>query len=416
VKIGIATVGSRGDVQPYLALGQGLRRAGHDVRIIVDRTFTDLVHGAGLEIAPVAADPAGALADDLAGIGDSPIRMIGWVRRHLRPMVRGYFADLRDASEGLDVLLYSVLNLAAQHLAELGRIQGLAAYLQPVTPTRAFPHPLVPRLPGWLPWRGAVNRLGYGVAGRGIYSVMRRLIDEARREVLGLGPLPAGYYRSLETSRAPILYGYSAHVLPKPADWGDWLHITGYWFVESDAGWTPPRELQEFLDAGPTPVYVGFGSMGESGSDPATELAMDALGRAGVRGILLGARGRPPVRLAEAIVAISEAPHDWLFPRCAAVIHHGGAGTTAAGLRAGVPAVTVPFFADQFFWGWRLSDLGVGARPIRRRKLTASRLAEAIRLVTVDEGIRAAARHMGDRVRSEDGVGTAVRLIERLSG
>ncbi|MGA2383116.1 MAG: glycosyltransferase [Gemmatimonadales bacterium] len=416
MRIGIAAVGSRGDVQPYLALGQGLRRAGHDVRIIVDRTFTDLVRGAGLEISPVAADPAGALADNLAGVGDSPIHLLGWMRRHLRPMVRGYFADVRDASEGLDVLLYSVLNLAAQHLAELGRIQGLAAYLQPVTPTRAFPHPLVPHLPGWLPWRGSVNRLGFGVTGRVLYLVMRRLIDEARRDVLNLGPLPRGYYRSLETLRAPILYGYSAHVLPKPADWGDHLHVTGYWFVEADTGWAPPRELQEFLDAGPPPVYVGFGSMGGSDTDDSSRLVTEALARAGARGILLGARGAAVTRLSDTVVAISGAPHDWLFPRCSAVAHHGGAGTTAAGLRAGVPAVTVPFFADQFFWGWRLFDLGVAAPPIRRRKLTAARLAESIRTVTRDERIPAAALSLGGRIRSEDGVGNAVRLIERLVG
>jgi UDP:flavonoid glycosyltransferase YjiC (YdhE family) len=401
-------------VQPYLALGQGLRRAGHDVRIIVDRTFTDLVHGTGLEISPVAADPAGALADDLAGIGTSPIRLLGWARRHLRPMVRQYFADVRAASEGLDVLLFSVFNLAAQQLAELGGIRGLAAYLQPVTPTRAFPHPLVPRLPSWLPWRGGANRLGYGVAGSLVYSVMRRLIDEARREVLGLGPLPRGYYRSLVTSRAPILYGYSRHVLPRPADWGDWLHVTGYWFLTADAGWAPPRELQEFLDAGPPPVYVGFGSMGESGTESSVTLAMEALRRAGARGILLGARGAPVTRMSGTVLVIPGAPHDWLFPRCAAVAHHGGAGTTAAGLRAGVPAVTVPFFADQFFWGWRLFDLGVGARPIRRRKLTAGRLATAIRQVTGDERMRSAARDLGERIRSEDGVGNAVNLVEHL--
>lgn len=416
MKIGIAAVGSRGDVQPYLALGQGLQRAGHDVRIIVDPTFADLVRRAGLEISPVSADPAGALADDLAGIGNSPIRLLGWVRRHLRPMVCGYFADVRDASEGLDVLLYSVLNLAAQHVAELGRVRSIAAYLQPVTPTRAFPHPLVPRLPRWLPCGGAANRLGYGVAGRILFLVMKRLINVARREVLGLGPLAPGYYRSLETSRAPVLYGYSEHVLPRPPEWGDHLHVTGYWFVEPDRAWEPPRELCQFLQVDPPPVYVGFGSMGGSDRADPSDTVVEALALAGERGIVLGGRGAQMSRLSDTVVEIPGAPHDWLFPRCSAVVHHGGAGTTAAGLRAGIPAVTVPFFADQFFWGWRLFDLGVSPRPMRRRKLTAARLAESIRTVTRDERIRAAARALGSRIRAEDGVGNAVRLIERLAG
>lgn len=414
MKIGITAVGSRGDVQPYVALGQGLSRAGHDVRIIVDPTFGALVRGAGLQIAPVTADPRPALGDDLAAIGENPLRLFGWFKRHLKPLALRYTAELRDASEGLDALLFSVLNLPAAHVAEARRIPSLAAYLQPISVTGAFGSPLAPHVPSWLPLKGAVNRLGHRAIGRITFSLMKSIVNECRRDVLGLGLLPAGYYRSLVTSRAPILYGYSAHVLPKPADWGEWLHVTGYWFLQADGSWQPATPLREFLDGGPPPVYVGFGSMGESGSDDSTDLALEALRRAGARGILLGARGRPVSRLSDTVLAIPGAPHDWLFPRCSAIVHHGGAGTTAAGLRAGVPAVTVPFFADQFFWGWRVFELGVSPRPVRRRKLAAARLADAIRLVTGSERIRLAARALADRIRSEDGVGAASALVGRL--
>ncbi len=411
MKVGIAAVGSRGDVQPYVALGQGLRRAGHDVRLLVDPTFGDLVRGAGLELAPIAADPAAALADDLAAIGDNPLRLFGWFRRHLTPIARTHFQDVRDASEGLDALLHSALALAAPHVAERRGIPSLATYVQPLSATAEFASPMMPRPPSWAPLKRALNRLGYRFGDAVIFRLVSDVLDECRRDILGQGPLPRGWFRSLQRSRWPIVYGYSEHVLPKPADWGDWLHVTGYWFLEEGA-WEAPRELREFLEAGEPPVYVGFGSMEKSGTSDTTDLVMEAARLARVRAIVLGG-GPSPTRLSDTVLAVPGAPHDLLFPRCAAVVHHGGAGTTAAGLRAGVPAVTVPFFADQFFWGWRLSDLGAGAPPIRRRKLTAARLAGAIRLVTASDRIRAVARELGSRIRSEDGVGTAVKLIER---
>ncbi len=414
MKLGITAIGSRGDVQPYVALGQGLSRAGHDVRIIVDTSFAKLVREAGLEIAPVAADPGPALGDDLAAIGENPLRLIGWFKRHLKPLVLRYTAELRDASQGLDGLLFSVLNLPAAHVAEALRIGSLAAYLQPVSATGAFGSPLMPHLPPWLPFRPALHRVGYRVTGRIFFWMMRGILDQCRRDVLALPPLPPGYFRSLEASRLPILYGYSAHVLPKPADWGDWLHVTGYWFLEPDGAWEPPAELRDFLNAGPPPVYVGFGSMGVSGTGDSTDLMVDALRLAGSRGIVLGAGGHASRRLSDTVLAIDGAPHDRLFPLCSAVVHHGGAGTTAAGMRAGLPAVTVPYFADQFFWGWRQFELGAGPRPLRRRRLTARSLADAIRAVTCDEGVRSAARALGERIRSEDGVGAAVELVARL--
>ncbi len=414
MRIGIAAVGSRGDVQPYVALGRGLRRAGHDVRLLVDRYFGDLVRGAGLELAPVAADPAAALADDLAAIGDNPLRLFRWFRRHLTPIARSHFQDVRDASEGLDALLHSALALAVPHVAEWRGIPSLATYVQPLSETGAFASPMMSRPPAWAPMKRVLNRLGYRFGDAVIFRLVRGVLNECRRDILGQEPLPPGYFRSLQRSRWPILYGYSPSVLPKPADWGDWLHVTGYWFLDADPAWAPPRGLQEFLDAGPPPVYVGFGSMGGSGSEDATGLAVEALRLTGARGILLGTGAAGVTRVSDAVLSIPSVPHDWIFPRCAAVVHHGGAGTTAAGLRAGVPAVTVPFFADQFFWGWRLADLGAAAPPIRRRMVTPARLAAAIRLVTESDSMRAAARELGGRIRSEDGVANAVGLIERL--
>ena len=236
-----------------------------------------------------------------------------------------------------------------------------------------------------------------------------------RRDVLDLPPLPWSLYATLDISPEPILYGYSRHVVPIPPDWGPWLHVTGYWFGARDPAYQPPAELAAFLAAGPPPVYIGFGSMVDMETAAVTRVVLEALQITGQRGVVsggwsdLGAGSLP-----ESVLRVGAVPHDWLFPRMAAVVHHGGAGTTAAGLRAGVPSVLVPFFADQPFWGRRVAVLGVGPKPIPRKQLTAERLAAAIREATGDTVMRQRAVDLGARIRSEDGVAAAVEVIESL--
>jgi sterol 3beta-glucosyltransferase len=217
-------------------------------------------------------------------------------------------------------------------------------------------------------------------------------------------------------SDIPVLHGHSEAVLPRPDDWPQTAHVTGYWFLDVDVDWTPPAELAAFLGADPPPVYVGFGSM--SGRDPErlARTVVEALQIAGLRGIIAtGWGGLEAGDLPETIFAIDEAPHAWLFPRMAAVVHHGGAGTTAAGLRAGKPTIVVPFFADQPFWGSRVHGIGAGPKPIPRRRLTAQSLAAAMREATGSQDMIAAASQIGERIRSEDGVANAVSLIERYA-
>jgi UDP:flavonoid glycosyltransferase YjiC (YdhE family) len=212
------------------------------------------------------------------------------------------------------------------------------------------------------------------------------------------------------------LYGFSTHVVPRPTDWDESVHVTGYWFLEGSADWHPPDELAAFLTSGPPPVYVGFGSMGALESGDTAGIVLEALRLAGQRGVVLtgageGIRHKTP----DNILAVGTVPHDWLFPRVAAVVHHGGAGTTAAGLRAGVPSVLVPVFADQPFWGRRVADLGVGPEPIPHCRLAAERLARAIGLAVSDEPMRRRAAELGRAIRAEDGVSRAVRLVPSLT-
>jgi sterol 3beta-glucosyltransferase len=228
----------------------------------------------------------------------------------------------------------------------------MAAYLQPMTPTRAYPGMSSFILPAWLPFRGLYNLLSTKLTNQSFFIMTRHLTNACRMKILGLPPYSTAYYWGLDRASAPvsILYGYSPSIIPKPPDWGDHQQITGYWFLEEAKNYKPPVELAAFLDSGPPPVYVGFGSMVDHQRAEITRIIIQALEQAGQRAILLGGWSELSSReLPASILHIDSVPHDWLFPRMAALVHHGGAGTTAAGLRAGVPSVIVPFTADQPF-------------------------------------------------------------------
>jgi UDP:flavonoid glycosyltransferase YjiC (YdhE family) len=242
---------------------------------------------------------------------------------------------------------------------------------------------------------------------------MRSLIDGWREQTLGLPPYSFGGPLSRwKRRRPPYFYGFSPTVVPRAREWGAEVHVTGYWFRETNADWRPPADLADFLDAGPPPVFVGFGSMTGRDSQATTELVVSALARCRRRGVLLGGWGGLGAgALPDDVFRLDAAPFEWLFPRMSVVVHHGGAGTTAAGLRAGVPNVVVPFFGDQHFWGWRIQKLGAGPKPIPHSRLSADRLARALRRSLGDDEMRSRAARVGERIRREDGVAAAVEAI-----
>jgi sterol 3beta-glucosyltransferase len=240
-------------------------------------------------------------------------------------------------------------------------------------------------------------------------------INRWRREKLHLPSIPFGQfpYSQLHGRPVPVLGGYSPLVVPKPSDWGKHIHVTGYWFLDPKPNWQPPVPLVKFLESGPAPVYVGFGSMANRRPRQTTQLVRDALEQAGQRGILAtGWGGLERTDISANLFALDAVHHVWLFPKVSAVVHHGGSGTTGAGLRAGVPSVLVPHIGDQPFWAKRVVEMGVGPKPIPRHQLTARRLAEAITTAVTDTGMQARALSLGERIRAEDGLGKAVEIIE----
>jgi sterol 3beta-glucosyltransferase len=413
--ITLATVGSRGDVQPYIALGVGLKAAGHSVNVATHTYFEAVIREHGLDFSPVVGDPRKTVESELGqqwlATGSN---MLGFVKRMaelMRPMMVRATSDCLNACKGADLVLYSVLGwLGAHSVVEKLGIPAYAAFLQPATPTRFFPsfaYPIRANL------GGLHNRLTYYSGEQLFWLAFRGSINQARKEVLGLPPLPfLSPARKLRELDLPVFYGYSPTVLAKPPDWPSSVHVTGYWFLDQTAEWEPPADLVEFLKAGPPPVYIGFGSMHDRDAARRTNTVVETLSRAGLRGIIQTGWGALSHEdLPDHVHAVESVPHEWLFPQLAAVVHHGGAGTTAAALRAGVPSIVVPFFGDQFFWGRRVAALGTGPQPIPVKRLTTKRLANALGTATTNESMRDRASSVGARIRAEDGVARVVEVL-----
>lgn len=418
MRITIVTVGSRGDVQPYVALGLGLKGAGHEVTLTTHAPFETFVRSRGLIFSPIPGDPEGIWQTEhglrvLRG-GQNPVVFLRALRDAMLEEADAGFDACVRACQGADLVVRSPLAIAPLHIAEAMGVPQVGAYLQPLTRTRAFAPPYLPR---WLDRLGWLSWLVSSVGERVMWQMFHPVANRFRRERLSLPPLSVGaLIRRFYRDGYPLVYGFSPHVIPQPADWPVSARVTGYWFLPAEDGWRPDPELEAFVGAGPAPVCVGFGSMGSTDVEALTRLVVGALRQAKQRGIILSGWAKLGDGLsADDVIVRSAVPHDWLFPRCRALVHHGGAGTTAAGLRAGRPTVVVPWFADQPLWGERVRHMGVGPRPIPHKRLSEARLAAALVQVVSDPEMLARAEVLGASIQAEDGVARAVALIERAS-
>jgi sterol 3beta-glucosyltransferase len=418
MRIAIIAMGTRGDVQPYLALGKGLKAAGHFVRLITHENFETLVKSHGLEFCPVKGNVQEVMESPeilkLLEQGNF-LAINAYTSKIVKDISIDWARDGLIACQGMDLIIAGVGGLyLAISLAEKLRIPFLQAYIFPFTPTKAFPAILLPQSISRL--GGTVNRLSHHLFRQVMWQGFQKADRSARQQVLNLPPAPFwGSYNSPILREYPTLYGFSPSVIPQPVDWHN-TQVTGYWFLDEAAEWTPPVALTNFLDSGAPPVYIGFGSMGSRKPAETADLVLDALDCTGQRAILQsGWGGLMKTNLPETVLMVDSIPHSWLFPRMAAVVHHGGAGTTAAGLRAGVPSIVIPFFGDQLFWGQRVAKLGVGTAPIPRKKLTVENLAQAIDRAVTDPVMRQRAANLGAKIQSEDGIANAVALVNGYS-
>ncbi|KAI0768591.1 hypothetical protein BD413DRAFT_563204 [Trametes elegans] len=415
------TIGSRGDVQPYIALAKGLMADGHRVRIATHGEFREWIESYGIEFGYVGGDPAELMRICV----ENGTFTVAFLKEGVQKF-RGWIDDLLktswEACQGTDVLVESPSAMGGYHIAEALKIPYFRAFTMTWSRTRAYPHAFaVPEHK----MGGNYNYMTYVLFDQVFWRGTSGQINRWRRNTLGLPPTSLD---KMEPHKIPFLYNFSPIIVPPPLDWPEWIRVTGYWFLDdANVGskkWEPPQSLLDFMDearkAGKKIVYIGFGSIVVPDPKAMTRCVIDAIVESGVYAILSKGwsdrlvKDAPTTEVEEPlpkqIYPISSIPHDWLFKRIDAACHHGGAGTTGASLRAGVPTIIKPFFGDQFFWADRVEALGIGAAV---RKLTVESLAHALRDATTNQKQIERARVVGEQIRAENGVATAIEAIYR---
>jgi sterol 3beta-glucosyltransferase len=415
MKVLVLAHGTRGDVQPYAALALALQRAGHEAVLAAPAASATLAAPYGLDFVAVHDGP-NTLVDDprIREAIDTNYRglrgkRVAWdVMRRSKPLMAQVFADMvASAPCDTDIVVHPP-GIPGHRIAEALGVPAVPAAMQPVwVPTGTFRNPMLP-----VPLPRAFNRASYlpiklmlrsfGATADAVLEPSRR---RGRHDIL----------RRPDGGPATVLQAFSAALLPGDPDYPPWVHTTGFWFLPAPPDWTPPSRLVDFLEADAPPVYIGFGSM--AGTDPRRvgAIVAEAIALAEVRAVVVsGWGGIHSDDRSGNVLLLDQVPHDWLFPRTAAVVHHGGSGTTGAALAAGRPQVICPFVADQPFWAARAHAVGVAAPPQPQRGLTAAGLAGAIRQAVTDRHLTERAERVGARVRAEDGVHGAIRVLEAL--
>ncbi len=411
--ITILAAGSRGDVQPYIALGIEIKKAGYDVRITAHENFQEFVRGFGLDFYKIKGDISAVASSEevkSAREADNPLKLLLSFNK-LKSLAFDMQKDFFNACIGSDATVYhpgaAIGYFAAKHF----KVPSILATPFPMTPTSQYPALIFynsPRL------GKGFNIMTHKIFEKIMWSASSANIKKFWKEEFGKAPedfvCPFGRQT---TKQSPTVISCSDYVFPKSNDWPENVYNTGYWFLDDEIDFRPPRDLLNFLGDGKPPVYIGFGSIG----DPAlavqtTDMVIDSLKQTGQRGILAtGWKGMFKIdNVPENIYILESVSHSWLFPKMAAVVHHGGAGTTAAGLRAGVPGIIVPHSNDQFAWGRRVYELGVGPKPIPRKKLTSEKLSGAI-TDALREETKDRAKELGKKIQKENGARTAADII-----
>ena len=413
-QITVLAAGSQGDVQPYLALAVGLKKEGYAVRFAANSNFADLVARYDLEFFPVHVNSLEIIHNPRTRAwleSDSPVLVALNTIRAVRPVVHKLLVDTFDACKGSSMVIYNCYALPfIYYFGRYLEIPCIPATLHPL-PTRSYPaiHSNLRSSPS-----KAFNLFSHMVVNQISWQVF---LPEVRKFWRGKEPISfMGPFKKELDGQFLILCGYSPTVVPVADDLPDHVVIGGYWFLQPESSWKPGPGLVEFIQSGERPIYIGFGSMGSQRSSAATtRLIVKALEETNQRAVL--ASGWSGLGLDQYlpnnIFPVKDIPHQWLFPQMEAIVHHGGIGTTGAGLSAGVPNVVVSHFGDQQYWGRRIAELGAGPDPIHRKKLTVEQLASAISTATLDEIMKEKARLIGDQISAEDGIAKAILSIRR---
>jgi len=427
MRITILAVGSRGDVQPTLALALGLQEAGHQVRLAALEPFGEWIASHQIPFVSLGKLPERFTRRQgkkrVPSFNGAFGRLLFWLvySNLLESRLEAFTEACRDS----DAIVFGGLAFPGYHLAEYYGVPSFWASPVPHTKTEVFVDPFFSHL-WYMPepqvedltkttsssWKKSLCGLSYDLEEQLRLQVSARRINRWRKKRLGLPALHRSQLAAhLKEHISATLYACSSHLVTPPTDWADNVYITGNWYLKSSEDWTPSPSLLSFLEEGSRPVYIGFGTMNEREPQKLAQLAIQAVVQSGQRGILSGFEldGKA---LPKGVISVSDVPHEWLFQQVSLVVHHGGAGTTAAASRAGVPSIVIPFAYDQHFWARRLQIQGSAGPSISRKALTASRLAQSIDDTLKNTGIIDAAQELRQKILEEEGVQKAISVIE----
>jgi UDP:flavonoid glycosyltransferase YjiC (YdhE family) len=408
MNITILTYGSRGDVQPFLPLSRGLMDRGHQVILAAPLRFKNLVEEHGITFAPLAGDPE-ELSRRLNDSGYNYFKMIRELMNHAVNIGADVMRQTEEACNDADLIIHTFTHAVGAHtLAREKNIPDIHIQTFPIfTPTGDYPNIAMPNL-----GIRAFNRITHVASSKITWLTSRMGYEQVRRKAgLPKRKLFWPFDDNPPRLRTPILCAWSPSILPASSDWTPRTHVTGYFFFPLDESYSPPSELDTFLKLGKSPVCVSFGSMVNKDAKRIDDIVVESLKKTNNRGIILSGWGGVKNRSSNNLLYLESASHDWLLPRCKMIIHHGGAGTTSAGLRAGIPNIVVPFMADQPFWGNRVHAISAGPKPILVKNISANKLVQAI-VEAESNTIRDRIQSIGQNIRSENGVEDAIKLIE----
>ncbi|MBD2436366.1 glycosyltransferase family 1 protein [Nostoc sp. FACHB-110] len=413
-------MGSRGDLQPYCALAIGLRRAGHQVTIATTENFESFIKQFDLEFASIGGNSQELFqsSEGIRTVAGEKVEILSDAL--FQQQLESAWLACRES----EVIIYTPQTNWGYHIVEKLEIPCFIASCLPFSATGMFPYLNFNQIAN-NPLSRVINYTTYLLLEFLYWQRYKHLINRFRTQTLKLPSLSfLGTIGRNDTPKnllkIPVLHGYSSHVIPRPNDWPEWVYLTGYWFIDQADDYTPCEELREFLRQKPTPISIGFGSMAMRNPEKVTNSILKALEKTHQRGIILSGWGNvgttDEVKDSSRAFVINSVPHDWLLPQVLANVHHGGAGTSAAVLRAAIPSIVMPFFADQPIWAEKLAQLGVTPQPIPFKEFSEEALAAAIEIALNDSRMRSQAKELGEKIRSEDGVANAVDIIHRHLG
>ncbi|MCO5799700.1 MAG: glycosyltransferase family 1 protein [Dolichospermum sp. OL03] len=416
MRITILAFGSRGDVQPFLALGLGLKKVGYTVKIATHANFEAWVKELGFEFTLLSMNPQEMLESEAGqaalNTGKNLFKIYKTVSELFNPCMDANLRDAWVACQDADAIIGSPIAYWGLDISQKLGVPFFWGELFPSYPTNLYPMlkimPVLERLGGWY------NRFSYHLIWFLFWQIYRQPINNWRVKVLNFKPVPfwKSYFQRMRKQKTPWLRGFSSAIVPTPKNLPSEIHSTGYWFLDAPTNFVPPADLVDFLAKGKPPIYVGFGSMGGETAAKTLLIVLEALQRTGERGILVtGWSGISNSNLPDTIFKINSIPHAWLLSRVAAAVHHCGAGTTAAVIRAGIPHIPIPFAGDQPSWADMVMKLGVGTKPLPHEKLTVESLTDAFVKVQ-SENMQTQAALLGEKVRAENGVPAAVSVLQ----